>query len=142
MHRAARRLAAHAAAHFAVDFSCFFALWVSTLRGENAAFMVLLYNALAFALQAPLGALCDRLDDARPFTVLGCGLVAWGVLACAFPLPSVILLGLGNALFHVGGAVTSLRHCPGDAFSAGTYVAPGALGVALGAVGKLAGQGV
>lgn len=139
MHRAARRLAAHAAAHFAVDFSCFFALWVSTLRGENAAFMVLLYNALAFALQAPLGALCDRLDDARPFTVLGCGLVAWGVLACAFPLPSVILLGLGNALFHVGGAVTSLRHCPGDAFSAGAYVAPGALGVAL---GTLCGKGM
>ena len=70
MHRAARRLAAHAAAHFAVDFSCFFALWVSTLRGENAAFMVLLYNALAFALQAPLGEHCDRLDDARPFNVL------------------------------------------------------------------------
>lgn len=139
MHRAARRLAAHAAAHFAVDFSCFFALWDSTLRGENAAFMVLLYNALAFALQAPLGALCDRLDDARPFTVLGCGLVAWGVLACAFPLPSVILLGLGNALFHVGGAVTSLRHCPGDAFSAGAYVAPGALGVAL---GTLCGKGM
>ncbi len=139
MPRARSRLFTHAAAHFAVDFSCFFALWLSALRTEAAPLMILLYNTLAFALQAPLGALCDRLDDARPLTVLGCGLVAWGVLVCAFPLPSVLLLGLGNALFHVGGAVTSLRHCPGDAFSAGTYVAPGALGVAF---GTLCGKGV
>lgn len=132
MHRVKTRLAVHAVAHFAVDFSCFFALWAFTLRQQNAPLMVLLYNALAFVLQAPLGALADRVDDVRPFTILGCGLVVWGVLSCAFGLPSVILLGLGNALFHVGGAVATLRHRPGDARAAGIFVAPGALGVALG----------
>ena len=75
MHRAARRLAAHAAAHFAVDFSCFFALWVSTLRGENAAFMVLLYNALAFALQAPV-------TDWMMRAPLPCSDVGWLPGAC------------------------------------------------------------
>ncbi len=133
-----RRLAFHAAAHFTVDLSCFFALWSAALRGDDAPLLILLYNFLAFALQAPLGALLDRMDDARPCTILGCGLVAWGVLSLAFPLPSVMLLGLGNALFHVGGAVTSLRHRPGDALYAGIFVAPGALGVAL---GTLSGKG-
>ena len=133
-----RRLAFHAAAHFTVDLSCFFAFWSAALRGEHAPVLILLYNFLAFAFQAPLGALIDRTDDARPYTVLGCGLVAWGVLSLAYPIVSVVLLGVGNALFHVGGAVTSLRHRPGDALFAGIFVAPGALGVAL---GTLSGKG-
>ncbi|MBE5785624.1 MAG: hypothetical protein E7330_07500 [Clostridiales bacterium] len=127
-----RRLIFHAAAHFTVDLSCFFALWSAALRSQDAPLLILLYNFLAFALQAPIGALLDRCDDARPYTILGCGLVAWGVLSLAYPVLSVLLLGLGNALFHVGGAVTSLRHRPGDALFAGVFVSPGALGVALG----------
>lgn len=139
MHRLDMRLFAHAAAHFAVDFSCFFALWLSAFQQASAPFWILCYNALAFMLQAPLGALLDRINDTRPATILGCGLVAWGVLACAFPLPCVLLLGIGNAFFHAGGAVATLRQCPQDTFAAGTYVAPGALGVAL---GTLCGKGI
>ena len=79
-----------------------------------------------------MGTLADVLDDARPFAILGLGLAAVGAMAAEQFLVSVLLLGIGNALFHVGGAVSVLRHRPGDALRAGVYVAPGALGVAAG----------
>ncbi len=140
MHAARPRLAAYAFSHFALDFVCFFTLFSGAAKGEHAALAILIYNALAFGLQAPFGALADRVDDARPMAVLGLGLVAVGAMAFSRLLLSTALLGLGNALFHVGGAVAVLRHCPGDARSAGIYVAPGALGVALGTL--LAATGV
>lgn len=126
------RLAFCATAHFVVDYVCFFALYSGPLQTESAALYVLLYNALAFTLQAPIGAFCDRLEDARPLAIAGCGLVALGAMAMGYPLASVALLGLGNACYHVGGAVACLRHCPGDALPAGVFVAPGALGTVLG----------
>lgn len=133
------RLTIYAFAHFAVDLCCFFALYSGAVGSAQAALLVLLYNALAFGLQTPFGAIADSLDDARPVAVLGCGLVALGVMARERFFLSVACLGLGNALFHVGGAVATLRHRPGDALSAGFYVAPGALGVALGMLSAASG---
>lgn len=125
-------LSIYSFSHFAVDMCCFFAIYSSVVKSPDAAYLILLYNALAFGLQAPFGALGDRLDDVRPLAVLGCGLVAFGVLANAFALLCTVLLGLGNALFHVGGALAALRDRPGDGLYAGIYVAPGALGTAAG----------
>jgi len=126
------RLAIFAFSHFAVDLCCFFALYSGAAGSEHAALWALVYNALAFGLQAPLGAFADALDDARPMAILGLGLVAVGAMAAQHFLVSILLAGMGNALFHVGGAVVALRHRPGDALRAGVYVAPGALGVAAG----------
>ncbi len=126
------RLFIYSFSHFAVDMCCFFAIYSSVVNSPDAAVLILLYNALAFGLQAPLGAFGDRLDDVRPLAVLGCGLVALGVMAKSLVLVCTVLIGLGNALFHVGGALASLRHRPGDALYAGIYVAPGALGTAAG----------
>jgi FSR family fosmidomycin resistance protein-like MFS transporter len=54
----------------------------------------------------------------------------------------VVLAGLGNAVFHVGGGVVSLRAAPGWAGPVGVFVAPGAAGVALGiAAGKAGAAG-
>lgn len=126
------RLAFYALSHFTVDLCCFFALYSGAIGAQHAALWVLLYNALAFGLQAPLGALADGFDDVRPMAALGIGLVALGTLAPERFFICVLLLGLGNALFHVSGAVAVLRERPGDALRAGVYVAPGALGVACG----------
>ncbi len=126
------RLVVFACSHFAVDLCCFFSLYSGAAGSEHAALWVLVYNALAFGLQAPLGALADALDDVRPVAILGLGLVAVGAMARERFLIAILLLGAGNALFHAGGAVSVLRHRPGDALYAGIYVAPGALGVAAG----------
>ncbi len=126
------RLTFCAFSHFIMDFACFFALYSGALKTEQAALFVLLYNFIAFALQALAGAFADRIGDNRAMAVMGCGLTALGVMAMGHPLLSVLSLGLGNALFHVGGAVMSLRDRPGDALFAGVFVAPGALGTAYG----------
>lgn len=118
--------------HFAVDMACFFALFSGALKTADAALYVLIYNALAFALQAPFGAVADRLDDLRPMAVLGLGLAAWGVMARSHAAVSVALLGLGNALYHVAGAGLSLRPRPGDGLWSGFFVSTGALGVVSG----------
>lgn len=131
------RLAIHAITHFMIDFACIYALTIGALAHSGAAMFILLYNVLAFGLQAPLGAIADTVEDVRSITILGCGLVVWGVFFCRNPWVCIPLIGIGNALFHVGGATATLRHCPGNALRAGIYVAPGALGVALGTlVGK------
>ena len=48
------------------------------------------------------------------------------------PLFSIVLAGVGNALFHVGGGSISLNLTPKKAAAPGIYVAPGALGVTAG----------
>ncbi|MDZ4063991.1 MAG: hypothetical protein U1E22_04915, partial [Coriobacteriia bacterium] len=46
--------------------------------------------------------------------------------------PAVVFAGLGNAVFHLGGGVISLRIEPGRASLPGFFVAPGAAGLAIG----------
>ena len=125
----------YASLHFLVDGVCAWAMlgWL----GSGAA-GILVYNFCAFALQLPLGAVLDRLGGKRMplyFAAAGCLLT----LAGAMIHPA--LLGLGNALFHVGGGVDVIREdtrrdrCGQDL---GIFVAPGAMGLYLG--GLLAGK--
>lgn len=126
------RLNIYAFAHFAVDLACFYALFSRVTALESSAALLLLYNVLAFGAQPLFGLVCDRLNDARPPAVLGAALCAFGVLLCPGGLALVLLIGLGNALFHVSGAVGALRRYPGNAFYAGIYVGSGALGTVCG----------
>ena len=122
----------YALLHFFVDGIC---AWAMLGRLDADFGGILLYNFCAFAMQLPLGAVLDRLSDRRwplRFAALGCGLTVVG----AFWHPAV--LGLGNALFHVGGGVDVIRD-GGRCERLGIFVAPGALGLYLG--GLLAGNG-
>ena len=109
-------------AHFLVDGIC---AWAMLGRFGGG---ILLYNFCAFVLQLPLGAVLDRLGK-RPgpavFAWLGCALTVLG----AVTHPAV--LGLGNALFHVGGGAAVIRD-GGKCEKLGIFVAPGALGLYLG----------
>ena len=127
----------YSALHLLVDGICAWAM-LGRLNGGRAGFLV--YNFCAFALQLPLGAVLDRLEDRRwpmRFAALGCCLTAAG----AFCHPAV--LGLGSALFHVGAGVDVIREdqrrsLGGQAL--GIFVAPGAMGLYLG--GLFAGKAV
>ena len=121
----------YAPVHFFVDGIC---AWAMLGRLDADFGGILLYNFCAFAMQLPLGAVLDRLSDRRwplRFAALGCGLTVLG----AFCHPAV--LGLGNALFHVGGGVDVIRD-GGRRECLGIFVAPGAMGLYLG--GLLAGK--
>lgn len=131
--------AAYGAAHFFVDFICAWAMFGSFLSEDGAYLNILIYNFCAFALQMPFGTLLDlarsktgeRLRDwlALLWSGLGVLLTVVGALTCP------ALLGVGNALFHVGGGLDVTvqdfaKHRSGR--DLGIFVAPGAVGLYLG----------
>lgn len=119
--------------HFFVDFTCAWAMF-GRFAGKYEFF--LLYNFCAFALQMPLGAWMDLLRGKHPKLPSLCA--ALGVaLTAAGALTHPAVLGLGNALFHVGGGMAVMesdfaRRSRGREL--GIFVAPGALGLYAGTV--------
>lgn len=126
--------------HAAVDAACaLIVVQVASGLGADtttALAAVLLYNSLAFAAQAPLGLVVDRFGARGGAAASGALFVA-SALALHVLLPStdwlaVLLAGVGNAVFHLGGGAASLDLSPGRAWAPGVFVAPGAIGLALG----------
>jgi len=101
--------------------------------------LVILYNVLAFGLQAIFGFATDYFKSPRAVAFLGCILTGLSAVTfLSFPVGAIIFAGLGNALFHIGGGSISLNLTPKKATAPGIYVAPGALGIL---VGTLLGRG-
>lgn len=120
--------------HFGVDFVCAWAMFGFFRSGSGGYENLLIYNFCAFALQMPLGTLLDlrrKAGGGRALVWTGLGVVLTVVGALVHPA----LLGLGNALFHVGGGMDVIcrdferEHHGRDL---GIFVAPGAIGLYLG----------
>lgn len=130
--------APYAILHFLVDGLCAFAMFGTFSVRENWYLNVLLYNFCAFALQMPLGVVLDgwnrrkcpgKCEPAFGFAVVGVLLTFIG--AVTHP----VILGLGNALFHLGGGVGTIQEDEAKGWRGrglGVFVAPGALGLYLG----------
>lgn len=135
----------YGATHAVVDGVCA-AVILSILKNQSFdakvfVSLVILYNVLAFGLQSVFGIITDYLKSPRAVAFLGC--VITGLSAIIFlknPVAAIILAGLGNALFHVGGGSISLNLTPRKATAPGIYVAPGALGLFAGALLGKSGQ--
>lgn len=127
-----RTVLVYSAAHFAVDFACAFLMVYITLAQGRFPLMFVLYNFCAFALQLPLGLLADRLNRNAALAAAGCTLVAGAFVPALAPPAAVLLAGLGNALFHIGGGVEVLNLSKKDGRLLGVFVSPGALGLYLG----------
>ena len=121
--------------HFLIDFLCAFTVYSRLNR--SAVTDVVLYNFCAFVLQMPLGLLADLLNFKKKeqagllFSGIGAALTVFGTFTF------IPVLGLGNALFHVGGGIITIHQ--DDALKRkgkglGTFVAPGAIGLFLGQV--------
>lgn len=122
----------------AVIFSIFRNQIVSTTKFLS---LLILYNVLAFSLQAIFGFLVDYFESPRIAVLLGCILTAFSATAFLyFPVLAIISAGVGNALFHVGGGSISLNLTPQKASAPGIYVAPGALGLLWGTLLGKSGQ--
>ncbi len=119
--------------HFFVDLFCTALLsqLAARLPYSQIIACAVLYNCLAFAFQLPIGLLADLLHSTSTVAVIGCILVATGGF---FPQPLVlcVLIGLGNACFHVGAGRDVLQKSRGTAAAIGHFVAPGALGIFFG----------
>lgn len=128
----------YAVLHFLTDGLCGFALYSRFSGNAKWLLYVLIYDFCAFVLQLPFGALMDRLkerlpgrEERLPFCCAVCGALL--TVAGMFIHPAV--LGLGNALFHVGGGIGTIgedrkKDLRGAAL--GIFVAPGAMGLFLG----------
>ncbi len=130
-------LLTYTASHFLVDFACGYILYAMYTDGDIDAGaltgLFLLYNLLAFATQHIFGMLADAVkSNGRIFAVSGILLTAVGLfIGGRFPELSVVIVGLGNASFHVGGGIDSITGSQGMT-RAGIFVSSGALGIALG----------
>lgn len=116
----------YAIGHFLVDFSCAYLL----ISQQPEAWLFVAYNFCAFALQMPIGLLSDMSGRSRSYAQIGVFLVAVALL----PLPivlRVILAGLGNACYHVGGGREALLESS-QLTGLGLFVSPGAVGICLG----------
>lgn len=96
-------------------------------------YWIFLYNALAFGLQPVAGLVCDRWSQPKRFAALGLTLTAVGLAIAYWALPlSVMLLGLGSALFHAAGGAVAIVSTPRRASGPGVFAAFGVIGLALG----------
>lgn len=124
--------------HLLVDGVCAMAMFGKFIPREDGYFYILLYNFCAFALQMPLGVVLDALNAKEgkreiDFAFLTAVMGVFCTLSGAFTHP--VILGIGNALFHVGGGVGTIHedHAKNkNGAYLGIFVAPGALGLYLG----------
>lgn len=121
--------------HMFVDGVCAFAMFGTFLGREQGYRYVLFYNFCAFALQMPFGAVLDLLNGRcrkEISFVTACMGVAITLIG-AFMHP--VVLGVGNALFHIGGGVGTIHEDKRKGWRGrglGVFVAPGAFGLYLG----------
>lgn len=137
---------AYALCHFVVDFACVSSMLcaVSQVLGESGqgsmevvALSILLYDIVAFTLQLPIGIALDQLDKNSYAALLSYALVGAGVILSLVPIallewPAILLLAIGNALFHSAGGLSVLNISQKHAGPSGIFIATGAIGVFLG----------
>ena len=124
----------HAFAHLLVDALCAATIFGPLRAQTELAALIWLYNTLAFSTQCLVGLLADRMKGQRGAAAAAMLCVIAGF---ALPLPAlgrIILVGLGNSLFHVAAGTETLRASGGRAAPLGIFVAPGAIGVTLGSL--------
>lgn len=127
-----KNVAVFSASHFLVDFACAFIVFLKLYGDDNWVTYLLVYNACAFALQLPLGIIIDRYENNSLFASLGALLVAGAFMLTTAPYFMVVLLGLGNAFFHVGAGRDVLLAGRGKYTQLGVFVSPGAVGLFCG----------
>ena len=141
--------------HFLVDLSCIFFLMgmvYPQLAGSDVRIHAAIqYNMFAFALPALLGLAADLTGRNAAVSCLGCLMILTSYLTVPGPWASVVLIGIGNGLFHIGGGRqvlmdsgcvalggtadpcgkerirSTVRYAP-----SGVFIASGAMGVFLG----------
>ena len=119
--------------HLLVDFCSIYLIYSMT---SNSVILIamyfIIYNGIAFASQPVFGFIADKYNLYRLYIILGLLLALIAVMMPVNHIIFIVFATIGNALYHVGGGVVSIRLFPGKAAPAGIFVAPGAIGVFLG----------
>ena len=127
--------------HFLVDGLCICCLYLATVGKMDIVTTYVTYNVLAFLTQPLTGWWADWMRQ-RHWMLLGSVLLlTFGVAACQlstineqFIMPTAVLLGIGNSLFHVWGGKQVAVNTGNDIRALGVFVSTGAFGLAVGGV--------
>lgn len=132
--------------HLLVDGLCVCCLYLiaSSLSASHLMGVFLTYNILAFLTQPLTGLWADRMERRHWMLLASVILLTMAVLATSivinFGLSTlgmmvvVVLLGMGNSLFHVWGGKQVAVTTGNDMRALGAFVSTGAFGLALGFV--------
>lgn len=122
------------AMHLVTDGLCsyliFSRLYVEHHTSAIAVFLI--YNLLAFVAQVPLGILIDKYNSPKCFLQASVGCILLGYLLSDLAILAVILIGVGNALFHICGGKYIAVASGNDIGALGIFVSTGAVGLVLG----------
>ncbi len=132
----------YAIAHLVTDAACAYLLLGILNLDSNAVLAMLIYNAIAFMFQAPLGWLIDKMLNPKLAAMTGLTFIAVSFLFWNNSYAALIIVSLGNALFHVGGGSLVLSLKEKKATLSAIYVAPGAIGLTIGALLSVSGFAV
>jgi len=132
-----KNLGVYGLTHGLVDATCIALIFASlsrySLKAEYFFTLIILYNVLAFGTQPLFGFITDKIQKPRGTALFGLLILIFSLIIFFIsPLFTIILLGLGNALFHIGGGTISLNLTPKKATAPGIYVAPGTIGLLVG----------
>lgn len=119
-------------AHAVVDASCILLLLSGINAQMNLLFYVILYNVLAFGLQAPFGWISDKLKKPELLSSISNLLIIAGLLCYRDALIATVLVGVGNALFHVSTGTIALNLRKHKSALPGVFVSTGTLGLFVG----------
>ena len=120
--------------HFATDGLCAYLVF-SKLYPENPKMSLsvfIAYNFLAFVTQSPIGMLIDKYNKPKLYLGISASAIILGYAFSGICLLSVVLIGLGNSLFHVAGGKYVSEKSGNDVAHLGIFVSTGAIGLAVG----------
>ena len=127
--------------HFALEIICYQFYYFYFGNAVIAGLLALIYDILAFAPQLFIAFLAEK------FPKMSCGIVGAVMVlaggACGFvpnetvKITGFLVLSLGNAFVHVGGAEATVYRCQNKIAPSAIFIAGGALGVVT---GRLLGQ--
>ena len=129
--------------HLLVDGVCACGMMMMTcqITSDIEAYgMIVLYDVLAFGTQPLTGRWVDSNDASGHSLKIAIALLVCGALICSLPfsmnfllaIMGVILLGIGNSLFHVYGGKYEAIVSHNDIRVMGVFVSTGAVGLAIG----------
>ena len=125
----------HTLQHFAVDGICgavLAAYAVNEIYLEPIIYFFGLYNLIAFGSQWLIGLVIDKKFSLTPYAfIISLITLALGTIGTIEIIYKVILIGIGNSLFHVAGGSLILRRYS-TYKELGIFVSSGAIGLALG----------
>lgn len=116
--------------HFSVEVACFYFLFSRISNSQIWWALALLFDALAFVTQGFLGIFADKYNK-YDYGLLGCIIIVFSLLI-PFDIPSLVLICIGNALAHIGGAQLTLKTSGGKITPTSIFVGGGSFGVITG----------